>query len=79
MTPEEHELMMLLLARVYEYFELITETLKSRGLWTEDDEKAFAHMVHDDPAKLLRAASRARKDYLALLRESGVDPGKIKL
>lgn len=75
MTNEEHLLMVLVIARMYEAVEIVTQTLKSRGLWTDDDEKAFAHAVHDDDAKLTALVQRAKRDYLLLAKMAGVDPG----
>jgi len=75
MTPKEHELMLLMFTRLYESIGIIEETLKSRGIWTGDDPKAFSHAVHADDRKLLRYAERARNDYVAFANQLGVAPG----
>lgn len=75
MTKQEHELMVLMFARMYEAFSRIEETLKSRGIWTDDDEKAFAHAVHDDPRKLAQHTIAAWKTYLYFAKQSGVETG----
>jgi hypothetical protein len=72
MTNQEHELMIMMFARANEAIGILTETLKSRGLWTEDDEKAFAHMVHADDQKLLLYTAQARNDYLRCATSLGV-------
>jgi len=53
MNEKEHELILLMFARMYEGIQVIKDTLKSRDLWTEDDERAFSNAVHDDPQKLM--------------------------
>ncbi len=75
MTVKEHEFMILMFARVYESIGILTETLKSRGIWTGDDERAFSHAVHADMGNLLRFAAQAKRDYLALAKESGLVVG----
>jgi hypothetical protein len=75
MTRKEHELMLLMFARLYESIGIIEETLKSRGIWAGDDPKAFSHAVHADDRKLLHYAKRARTDYLAFANQLGVIAG----
>lgn len=75
MTAKEHELMLLMFARVYESIGIIEETLKSNGIWTADDPKAFSHAVHADDRKLLQYAERARNDYVAFANQLGVVAG----
>jgi hypothetical protein len=70
MTKKEHEMMILMFARINQRIGMIVETLKSRNVWTGDDEKAFAHLVYADDSKILSYASQARSDYLACARES---------
>lgn len=76
MTPEEHELMLLVLARVYQGIGAIGEVMKSRGVWTSDDEKAFFHLAHYDEALQKRWLLQAQKDYCRLAIETGaLKPG----
>jgi hypothetical protein len=75
MTRQEHELMILMFSRVNEALGAIKETLKSRELWTADDEKAFSNLVHDDDKKLSSYFFQATKDYLRLAKASGVVTG----
>jgi hypothetical protein len=76
MTAKEHELMLLMFARLYESIGILEETLKSRGLWTGDDPKAFSHAVHADDKKLLLYTSRARQDYVNIANQLGVVSGQ---
>jgi len=64
-------------ARVYQRIGALTETLKSRGLWTEDDEAAFGHLVFADAAKLLEFSLRARSDYMKCAIEAGLTPPDV--
>jgi hypothetical protein len=66
---------MFMLSRLCKSIGIIEETLKSRGLWADDDATAFSHAVHADDRKLLQYASRARQDYLALVNQLGVASG----
>jgi hypothetical protein len=75
MTKQEHELMVLMFARVFEAIGRIEETFKSRGIWTDDDAKAFAHAVHTDARNLVEYTSRAMLTYLHLAKQSGVETG----
>jgi hypothetical protein len=72
MTRKEHEMMILMFARMNQRIGMLVETLKSRNVWTEDDERAFGHLVYADDSKVLSYASQARKDYLACAKASGL-------
>ena len=75
MTPLEHELIMLMFARMNEAIATITDVLKSRGLLTEDDAKAFSHAVHYDETKTLPVVLQTWRDYLACAAQVGVATG----
>jgi hypothetical protein len=75
MTKEEHELMVLMFARLYESLGVIADVLKSREILTGDDQKAFSHAVHADDRKLVAYLGQAHKDYLDLARQAGVVTG----
>lgn len=64
--------MMLMFARMLETIDALTETLKSRNLWTADDERAFRHLVHHDKSRLERYVAQASKDYTRLAHSLGV-------
>jgi hypothetical protein len=67
-------------ARVYEYLGVIAEALKSRGVWTADDDRAFSEAFHGDQEKLRAAFLQAQKDYRHFARQLGVavDPPTVE-
>lgn len=73
MTPEEHQFMFLMFARLYEGLDAMRDTFKRDGLWTADDEQAFAHAAHYDPQKLRRSAVQAARDYARLASQLGIE------
>jgi hypothetical protein len=75
MTPQEHKLLITMFSRMHEAFEIISDTLKSREIWTDDDEKAFFHAVHADREKIARFARDAGADYLRCAASLGVVTG----
>ena len=75
MTQQEHELMVTMFARLYEAIGILTEALKSRGVLPEDDERAFAQLVHQDPQKAVRYLLQAQADYARVAKNSGVATG----
>jgi len=75
MTPKEHELMMLMFARMQESIGVLTDVLKSREIMTGDDEKAFNHATHSDPKRLLRFVLQAHDDYQKCAEQVGVVTG----
>jgi hypothetical protein len=75
MTHDDHHLMVLMFARTFQAMAAITETLKSRGIWTEDDEKAFNFAVHQNDAVILRCAALAMTEYLKVAAKVGVETG----
>jgi hypothetical protein len=77
MTKQEHELMVLMFARLNESIGVIVETLRSNGIWTGDDSKAFSHAVHADEQKVLFYVSQARRDYFEFAKLSGVTLQKV--
>jgi hypothetical protein len=77
MTPQEHNLMVLMFARTHQAMAAITETLKSRDLWTGDDEKAFNRAVHENDELLLKCAARVLSDYRTIAEQEGVVTGLI--
>jgi hypothetical protein len=75
MTKEEHQLMILMFARLHEAIEAISETLSSREIWLGDDRKAFQDLVRSDKYKLGTYVVRAGRDYLKLAKKLGVVTG----
>jgi hypothetical protein len=74
MTKQEHELMILMFARMNEHIGIIEETLKSRGLWTGDDARAFSHAVHSDDEKISKFVTDARNTYVNWAKDLGIFP-----
>ncbi len=73
MTTQEHKLMISMFTKIYESFGVIASTLTSRGIWTDDDAKAFASAVRFDRAKMENFADRASAEYLQFAIQLGVE------
>ena len=73
MTAKEHKLMIVMFARMNERIGIIANTLTSRGLWSGDDEQAFAHAVHFDREKMTTLGAQAFDDYHIFAAKLGVD------
>lgn len=72
MTKQEHEMMILMFARLNESVGIIVEALRSRDILNADDVKAFSHATHADAKKVLSYVVQARVDYLKAATQSGV-------
>jgi hypothetical protein len=75
MTPEEHRLVILVLARQYQQTRIIIEMLKSRGVLETDDATAFASAVCLDAPSNDALLRQAREEYLLAAKEMGVITG----
>lgn len=75
MNPKEHELILSMFVRMYEAIEVVRDTLRSKGIWTEDDEQAFSHAVNGDPQKMLRSLAEAAVNYTESAKRFGVTTG----
>lgn len=75
MDAKEHYFMLLMLARIHECFHVITDTLTSRGLWNDGDQKAFAEVVHFDTEKVRVCMRVAMEDYFRLSQAVGLVTG----
>jgi hypothetical protein len=75
MTPEEHRLVIYVLARQYQSIKTIIATLKSRGILEGDDPEAFASSVFLDSASNLSVLQEAKTEYLNLAKFLGVQTG----
>jgi len=69
--------MVMMFARMFQALAAITETLKSRELWTGDDEKAFNRAVHENNQLLLKCAAEALLEYERIAKLEGVETGLI--
>jgi hypothetical protein len=75
MTKSDHLLIVMMFARMRESFLVLAESFTSRGIWSDDDAKAFAHAVHADERKVEWCLTETRRDYLFLAKELGVATG----
>ncbi|MGA7381835.1 MAG: hypothetical protein WBX03_13380 [Terriglobales bacterium] len=75
MTPEEHSLVIAILARQFQQGKTFIEILKSRGILEGDDPLAFASTVYLDPASNSALWQQAKEDYLQLAKMLGVQTG----
>jgi hypothetical protein len=73
MTRQEHELLILIIARTNQKLGVLTEVLKSRGIVTDDDLKAFRYAAWDDNLQIVNAITQARSDYLKIAKQAGVE------
>jgi hypothetical protein len=78
MTPQEHELMLLMFAKQHEAIGILIDVLKSRNILTSDDDKAFAHVVHFDQKRLLQFTVQAWADYQKFAAQLGITTGLEK-
>jgi hypothetical protein len=72
MTSQEHQMMILLLARMNQAIGALSEALKSREIITADL-KAFLFAAWDDNRQILAAVAQARSDYLEIAKQAGVE------
>ena len=75
MEAKEHYLMLLMFGRVQECLQVITDTLKSRNLWADDDQMAFGAAVHLDEEKIRKCLRMAQQDYFRIAKSLGVVTG----
>ena len=75
MDKNEHYLLLMMFVRMHEYFQVIRDTLKSRGIWDEGDQGAFSSAVHLDREKLRLCLELAKKDYFQIASTVGVVTG----
>lgn len=73
MTVEEHNLLVLVMARVNQHLLCIEDALKSTGVVTADDLKAFHFAAWSDDQQIIAATVQARADYLRLAKLAGVE------
>lgn len=73
MTAQEHQLMILMLARMNQAIGALSEILKSREIVTPEDLKAFHFAAWDDNRQILVAVTQARSDYLKIAKLAGVE------
>jgi hypothetical protein len=75
MTPEEHRLVIFVLARQYQQTKILIEILKSRGILESDDPTAFASAVCLDVPSNNALLRQAKEEYLQAAKDMGVVTG----
>ena len=66
--------MVLMFARMHEAIDALRESLKSRGIWSDDDERAFFHVAHDQ-AHVAQQILQAFHDYTTIARNLRLETG----
>lgn len=75
MKPEEHMLMITLLAAQLHHFQALYELLQSRGIVEPSDPAAFVELVRNEERASGDLVHSAFEYYLALAKTVGVDTG----
>lgn len=75
MTPQEHQLMVMMFARMNEAIGIVFDTFKSNGIWKEGDQQAFAAEVRLDREKSFGYFAQALADYTHCAASHGVETG----
>ena len=75
MNPQEHELMVLMFARLIQAMSTLSDALKREGIWTGADEQAFRAVAQLDDRRILECAALALTEYLKCAKTVGVLTG----
>jgi hypothetical protein len=75
MTPEEHRLLIWLLARQLQNTKTIIGILESRGILEGDDAAAFASTVFLDESSNSAVLRQAKEEYLQIAKLLGMETG----
>jgi len=75
MTPEEHRLVIWVLARQLQLGKLFIDILKSRNVLEESDVEAFASTVFWDETSNHALYADAKQEYLKIAKELGLVTG----
>jgi hypothetical protein len=73
MTNQEHDMMVMMFARMYQTIGALANALKSREIMTAEDLQAFQFDAWADDKQTLRYVTQARSDYLKAARLAGVE------
>lgn len=73
MTPEEHLLVLSLHVKQAQFNKILLDILKSRGIVTADDVRAFEFAASVDVASNSALLQQVRERYLRLAKGLGVD------
>lgn len=72
MTPEEHLLIAAMLAKQFQYTEMLIRLLQSRGLIEGDDLSAFLAFVREDQTHNERRLLSMKGEYQRAAKEIGL-------
>lgn len=75
MTTEEHQLQILMFARVFEAMTAISEAMKRAEIWDDDDEKAFRHVAFHDLKLYSQSIVLATDNYMTIAKNLKVSTG----
>lgn len=75
MTPEEHRLVIWVLARQLQQAKVFLDVLKSRNVLEEGDAEAFATSVYLDETSNSALYREAKSEYLKIAKAMGLKTG----
>jgi len=75
MTTEEHLLVLTLTVKQNQLIKLLLDILKSRGILTGDDARAFEFSANVDVASNVALFAEAKRKYLILAEGLGIETG----
>jgi hypothetical protein len=75
MTAQEHALVLALFAKQNQFIKVLFDILKSRGVLTGDDARAFEFSQSVDAASNLALLEEAKAKYLELAKQLGIQTG----
>jgi hypothetical protein len=75
MTPKEHLLLLTLIAKQAQHINLLLNVLKSRGIVTGDDARAFEFAASVDARANAALLQREKDSYLQVARGLGLETG----
>jgi hypothetical protein len=78
MTPDEHVLLLQLLFKQRQAIRILLDMLKSRGVLTEDDEKAFASAQAQNVGSNAAIFDEAKSLYMTLADSLGLETGWLR-
>jgi hypothetical protein len=75
MTPKEHALVLALFAKQNQFIKMLLDILKSRGILTGDDARAFEFSQSVDAVSNAALLDEAKAKYLELAKGLGIQTG----
>jgi len=75
MRPKEHLLMLTVFAKQNQLIKLLLDILRSRGILTGDDARAFEFSANVDAVSNAALFEEAKQKYLTLAKGLGIETG----